>query len=432
LRHRERTLLLFGALAAGATAWAGFADGSRPERLLGPWLAGHAAFLAAAWLVLRRGARANLAVAVAIGLLPRLLLLPADPRLSEDLYRYLWDGRLVAAGENPFPRAPSDPSLSRYHDALLERLNHADVPTIYPPMAQFLFGAAARTAPKPWAWKGVLLVLEGILLLALLALLRSRGLPAERALLYYWNPLVVIESFGSGHVDLAAAAFLLLALAAIEIRRPALGGAALAAAALVKYLPLLVVPALVRRRSFAALGVAAATGAILFLPFLGAGSSLWTGLTTYLRHWEWNGSLYALVRPLFETGEAPRAILAALVAVAAVVVGWKARTLTGAALALLAAWILASPTVYPWYLVMLVALLPLHPEAGLLLFSGLVALSYAPLGAFRETGAWALPAWIPWVEYGGWAAASSVAALAAARARRYRRDAACATESTPT
>ncbi|HEU4334610.1 MAG TPA: hypothetical protein VFT32_08970, partial [Candidatus Eisenbacteria bacterium] len=117
---------------------------------------------------------------------------------------------------------------------------------------------------------------------------------------------------------------------------------------------------------------------------------------------------------------------------AAVVVGWKARTLTGAALALLAAWIVASPTVYPWYLVMLVALLPLHPEAGLLLFSGLVALSYAPLGAFRETGAWALPAWIPWVEYGGWAAASAAAAIAAARARRYRRDAACATESTPT
>lgn len=380
---------------------------------------------------MRRGARLRLPLLLAVGLLPRLLLLPLEPKLSEDVYRYLWDGRLVAEGVNPFPHAPSDPSLARYHDALLSRLNHADVPTIYPPMAQVLFGATARLAAEPWAWKATLLALEALLLLALASLLRARGLPTERLLLYFWNPLVIVESFGSGHVDLAAAAFLLFALALHERGRPGLSGAAFASAVLVKYMPLLLVPALIRRRAFRTLAVAAVAAAALFVPFLSAGSALWTGLATYLRNWEFNGSLYALLRPHFETGEPPRAILLALLAVAALVVAWRARTLTGAALLLLTAWILASPTVYPWYLVLLVALLPLHAEAGLLLFSGLVALSYAALGASRATGVWELPAWIPWVEYGGWAAASLGAALAL-RADRYRRTEACVTESTPT
>lgn len=416
--------------SAALTGAAGFADGSHAGQLLVPWLSAHACYLLAVWLVVQRGARLRTWLLIAIGILPRLLLLPSEPRLSEDLYRYLWDGRLVAEGVNPFPHAPADPALARYHDALLGRLNHADVPTIYPPMAQFLFGAAARLAAEPWAWKATLLALEALLLLGLASLLRARGQPRERLLLYFWNPLVIVESFGSGHVDLAAAAFLVFALALHERERPRLSGLAFAAAVLVKYMPLLLVPALLRRRAYGTLAVAALAAGALFLPFLGAGPALWTGLATYLRHWEFNGSLYAIARPLFESGEPPRLLLAALVAAAAPIVAWRARTLSGAALCLLAAWILASPTVYPWYLVMLVALLPLHADAGILLFSGLVALSYAALAALRATGVHELPGWIPWFEYGGWAAVAAAALLL--RARGYRRAEACATESTPT
>lgn len=423
---------MVGVASAAFTAAAGLADGSDAGRLLVPWLAAHAFYLFGAWLVVRRGARLRLPLLIAVGLLPRLVLLPAAPSLSEDVYRYLWDGRLVAEGVNPFPRAPADTTLSRYHDALLGRLNHAEVPTIYPPMAQLLFGATARVATEPWAWKATLLALEALLLLSLGALLRARGLPPERLLIYFWNPLVVVESFGSGHVDLAAAAFLLLALALHERGRRGYAGVAFAASALVKYMPLLLVPTLLRRRAFVPLAVAAAAGAALFLPFVSAGPALWTGLTTYLRHWEFNGSLYAILRPHFDTGEPPRYLMAGLLAAASIVVAWRARARSGAALALFAAWIVASPTVYPWYLVPAIALLPLHAEAGLLLFSGLVALSYASLGAARLTGVWALPSWIPWVEYGGWAAASLAAAAMAARAARYRRETACATESAPT
>jgi hypothetical protein len=75
------------------------------------------------------------------------------------------------------------------------------------------------------------------------------------------------------------------------------------------------------------------------------------------------------------------------------------------------AFLILSPTVYPWYLVPAIALLPLHPDPGLLLFSGTVALTYLPLPLYRATGVWQVPGWILWVEYGSLAAVWGMAAL---------------------
>lgn len=375
------------------------------------WGAAHAAYLAAAALALRprrpassSGARA-LAIILAIGLVPRLLLIPTAPTLSEDLYRYLWDGRLVAAGWNPFLHPPSDPAFAAWRDALYARLNHAAVPTIYPPLAQWLFALAWKLGGTPFAWKALLLALEAALVASLAWLLRRRRLPPERLLLYYWNPLVVVECYGSGHVDLAAAAFLALAIALFEGGRRARAGAALGAAVLVKVVPMLLVPALARRRAWATLAAATLLIALLYLPFRSAGTMLWEGLRIYARNWEYNGPVYAAIRPFFRNGDEPRLLLAGALAAALGVIAWRARTLSGAALASWMAFVLLSPTVYPWYLVPAIALLPLHPDPGLLLFSGTVALTYLPLPVFRATGVWTLPPWIPWVEYGSLAAA---------------------------
>lgn len=422
----------------------------RAPQLLALWLAAHAVYLLASVRVLRAPAGAApapaappapaaaprapaphaLAIVLGIGLLARALLLVSPPTLSEDVYRYLWDGRLVAAGVNPYPHAPADPALARFRDALPGRLNHPDVPTIYPPAAQLLFAAAAAVAPHPLAWKLLLLAAEGLLLLALAALLRSRGLPPERLLLYYWNPLVIVESFGSGHVDLVVAAFLLGALALEEARRSAPAGAAYALAVLTKYVPVLLVPYWLRRRRGALLLAAAGVSAALLLPFAGAGSSLWTGLAIYSRHWEWNGLAYPLLRAAGLGGDTARAALAAGLACTALAVAWRARSASGAALAGLTAFTLLSPTVFPWYLVPVAALLPLHPDAGLLVFTGLVPLSYAGLPRYAATGEWGLPSWVPWVEYG--ALLLAWAGVATRRARAQRRAAAWSTESPPT
>lgn len=346
---------------------------------------------------------------VAVGLLPRLALLGTPPNLSEDLYRYLWDGRLVAHGINPYALAPADPELAGFQDDLFHRLNHPTVPTIYPPAAQLLFAGAAALGATPLAWKTVLFLLETALLAALISLLGRRGLPRERLLLYYWNPLVIVECYGSGHVDLAAAALLLVAICLQETGRRVPAGVVFGTAIITKWIPVLLVPALIRRRAWFLLAAAALVVALSYVPFLPAGPRLWEGLRLYARHWEFNGPLYALIRPFFQTGEAPRLVLAGGLALATAAIAWRARSLSGAALATWVAFLLFSPTVYPWYLVPAIALLPLHPDAGLLVFSGTVALAYVPLAAYRATGVWRVPGWIMSVEYGAWMGAWAVA-----------------------
>ena len=353
-RHRWVLLSLGVSILICVASIARLGDlGQRTGPMLLLWGAAHALYLVAAWWVLRGAASAPRPSAVPIvllvGLLARAFMIPAAPTLSEDIYRYLWDGRLVAHGVNPFPHAPSDPALLRYHSELIHQLNHAGVPTIYPPAAQILFGAVALVSATPLAWKLALLGLEFILLVALLDLLRRRELPGERLLLYYWNPLVLVESFGSGHVDLVAAAFLVATVALYERKRTMWAGVSFALAVLTKYVPAMIIPWLIRRRAWLLLGAAAAAAAILAAPFLGAGPALTTGLRIYARHWEFNGALYHLLREAIASELQIRYILAGAGVVATLAIAWRARSASASAFASAVAFLLLSPTVFPWY-----------------------------------------------------------------------------------
>ena len=415
--------------------------GSNAHRLLLLWAIAHAAYLVAAWRALRapvthvRSSRRSLAWILGVALVARLLLIPSAPTLSEDAYRYLWDGALVRDGINPYVHAPSDPALKERRDDLFARLNHADVPTIYPPAAQLFFGAVASVRATPAALKAAYLPFEIAAWLALVTLLRRRALAPERILLFAWNPLLLVESYGSGHVDLLAAAVLVLAIALLDLGRRVPAGIAWAIASLIKYTPLLLGPTFARKRAWALLTTATLTMCLLALPFLAAKGALFHGLGAYAAQWEFNGSLFPLARAALGSGDAARLLLAALLVIAVTAISLRARSVSGAALACLTAYVIASPTVFPWYLVPLAALLPLHPDAGILAATGLVALSYIPLPHYRESGEWTLPSWIPWIEYGGWALVAGVAwlrPLVRYRARTQERREAWATESPPT
>jgi len=235
------------------------------------------------------GGRPALSLILATAVLLRAGALAAPVYLSDDIYRYIWDGRVQAAGINPYRYIPTDPQLAPLRDETvfpnINRNNYA--PTIYPPVAQMLFLAATRFGETVTAMKLVLVAVEAIGIGALLFVLRATGKPRENVLLYAWHPLPVWEIAGAGHVDAAVVAFVALALAAAVTGRRAWSGAALAAASLVKFFPLLVVPALWRpARSnlgdwrwpagFAAVIVVA------YLPYLGVGERVLGFLPTYL------------------------------------------------------------------------------------------------------------------------------------------------------
>ncbi len=232
-------------------------------------------YLAAAALVLRRSLPGRAAwVVLGCALAMRALLLPIAPPLSSDLYRYVWDGRVQAAGINPYRFVPADPHLARLRDRrVFPHVNRARTArTIYPPTAELVFRLAARLAPGVAGMKIVMLGCDLVTIAGLLRLLRLAGRPAGQVLLYAWAPMPVWEFAGNGHVDALAAALVVLALLAGAWARQGTAGALLAAAALVKFLPAAVAPAFWRRWDFRLVGAFALAAGLLYAPYLGLGA----------------------------------------------------------------------------------------------------------------------------------------------------------------
>jgi hypothetical protein len=343
----------------------------------------------------------------------RLVFLFLPPVLSTDLHRYVWDGRALLAGFNPYRHAPADPALEPLRAAApYDRLDHREVRSIYPPAAQLLFAAGA-----PGGATGVksLVVAADVAAIACLArLLRRRGLPPARALLYAWNPLVIVEVAWSGHVEPAGVALLLVGAAAIIQKRPVRGALAVAGAGLVKVLPWALLIPLWRRFPPRAVAAAAALGLAAYWPFRGAGPALASGLGEYARRWEGNGALFPVVRAAiaaldpvpwlkeaiaFLHARLPAAVpvdllypwayppalargACALLALAAAL--WVARRVADPLRAIyltIGAALLLSPTMHPWYLLWIIPWLAFFPSRAWLLLTGLAPLTYLNLGA---------------------------------------------------
>src|SRR5262249_13925226 len=172
-------------------------------------VAGLAYGLAALWLVRRPSVGvAELRGILIAAVVFRVILLPSDPTLSTDLYRYLWDGRLAVAGISPYRYAPSAPELISHRDGQgYPRPNHADWLTVYPPGAQLFFSSMARLAPNSvLGFKLAILALDLLTIGLLAGWLRDLGRPSSWILLYAWHPLVIVELAGSGHLDAIAVA----------------------------------------------------------------------------------------------------------------------------------------------------------------------------------------------------------------------------------
>jgi hypothetical protein len=147
------------------------------------------AFLALIWAAHRLAAidAAKTVGILSVAVLLRLLLLPLPPSLSDDIYRYVWDGRVVNAGHDPYRLAPEDPTLEPLRDELWRKLPHREVPTVYPPLAMGLFSIAARaSAPIP-TLKLALVLFDLVGCALLLRIAANYGIARERVIWYAWN-----------------------------------------------------------------------------------------------------------------------------------------------------------------------------------------------------------------------------------------------------
>ena len=233
-----------------------------------------AVYLAAVWLVWRAGSSRQIVLGIAaIAVLLRIPIVLAPPALSTDVYRYVWDGRVMPAGINPYRYVPADPQLAALRDPdIFPNINRADTAvTIYPPLAEAIFLAVTRVSESATAMKAAMVGFEIITFVLLVDLLTREGLPTGRVVVYAWHPLPLWEFAGSGHIDAALIALVVVALWAARGGRGGLAGLLLAGATLTKLYPAVLLPAVYRRWNWTMPAVFAAVIVVAYLPFIGVG-----------------------------------------------------------------------------------------------------------------------------------------------------------------
>jgi alpha-1,6-mannosyltransferase len=277
--------LMAGALQLHIPGTDSIGSATRANTFVGVLGVGLAVYLVAVRLI-QRTALPPRAIWIVLGIaaIMRVVLLPAPPFLSSDIYRYVWDGQVQAAGINPYRYVPADPALADLRDpAVFPLINRATYArTIYPPAAELIFAAVGRLTRTVIGMKIAMLAFEIVAVLCMLRLLAIARLPPTRILIYAWNPLVVWSFACDGHIDAAAIGLLAVALLCRAQRRDGLAGAALAAAMLVKFLPIVVAPAFVRGgRLWRPLLAGAVVMLLLYGLYISAGSHVLGFLPTY-------------------------------------------------------------------------------------------------------------------------------------------------------
>ncbi len=369
------------------------------------------AFMVAGWTVVRSAGKGVYRLAIGAALLFRVVAALGEPALSDDVYRYMWDGRVQIHGTHPYLDAPADPALEPLRDENWSRINHPEVRTIYPPLAQMFFAALAALGAGPVTIRLAVGLLDFGVVLVLAALLRRLGFPRDRVVLYAWNPLAVMETAASGHYEPLAVLLVLVGLVTMIGKQAARSAAAVAGAIQAKLVPIVLLPAFVRRWRVREIAVFAAVIVALALPYALTGPAIGAGLFDYAERWERNAFAFHFVFAAIDALD-PTPVLKDALATLKDRLGERAlpwdwlyrhvwpQHLARAVMALAAfAWILSLafrqgldvtrecylvlagvllllPTMHPWYVLWVLPLAALYLSRGWLLFAALVPLSY--------------------------------------------------------
>ncbi len=331
----------------------------------------------------------------------RVLLLLAPPQLSDDYFRFIWDGRLVARGFNPYLYLPNTivNAVPGLDDLLLQLLNSPGYYTVYPPFNQLLFGLAAVLSPDDIAgtvvWLRIPILLADIGSIWLMVkLLKHLGKNPDLALLYGLNPLVILEITGNLHYEGVMVFFVLLAGWLAVRNRIALAGGAMGLAIATKLLPLMLLPLVIRWLGWCRGGlfcmISLAVVAVLFVPFFSQElvQNLFSSLNLYFQKFEFNASVYYLLRWLgfrllgYNAVALIGPMLSVITLAGVLWLSWRGGpgsvpVLPMRVLLILTLYFALATTVHPWYLTTLVAAAVFVPVRYPLLWSGMTMLSYA-------------------------------------------------------
>ncbi len=357
--------------------------------------------------------------AIMLGLIFRISTLFSFPELSDDIYRFIWDGNLILNGHNPYLYLPSEISSqfeTGFMSVLFANMNSPDYYTVYPPLCQFIFSAGSFLGHEDLYLsslfiKTFIFLAECGSILLIVRLLEMKGLDKNLVSLYALNPLVIVELSGNAHFEGIMIFYLLMGFYFLEKKNLMLGGIAIGLAVSVKLLPILIIPFLPKilgwRNAIITSILIICIPVLLFIPF--ADSALipqfFSSLDLYFRKFEFNASIYYLVKNIYLQivgynridilGPVLALASSAMILVYAFILQ-KRKDLFIALMIALSIYFFFGTTIHPWYLTTLCALAVFANKKYVFIWSGLAVLSYWTYGnpEFKESNVLLL------IEYG--------------------------------
>ena len=346
---------------------------------------------------------------IGASLLYRTALLFSVPALSDDFYRFVWDGRLLAAGHHPFAEVPSfymshPVAIPGINEELFDQLNAKDTFTSYPPFSQFIFWLSVKLSNGSlygavFTMKIIILGFEAATLWIFPRVLRQFQLPETRTLFYALNPLVILELTGNLHFEGIMIFFLLCGIILLKRKQYHWSALAYALSICTKLIPLILVPILIRqlgwRKSILFGAMTAAFTFMLSLPLLNAEmvDGLFTSLGYYFQRFEFNASIYYLIRGVgyaifgFNIIAYAGPVLAIIAAILILTISFRNlplaisadadRALFQRILWCLFIYFISVTILHPWYIITLLAISILTPYRFTLVWTGAIFLTYA-------------------------------------------------------
>lgn len=344
---------------------------------------------------------------IGAGIFFRLILLWLSPIASDDLNRYLWDGRVMTNGINPYRYAPNDPALNFLHTTSLpQSVNFPAMKSIYPPFAQLIFFCANKLFGESYTgFKLLLLFFEISTIILLLYLLKEIKKPLYYVSLYALCPLPIMQFMVDGHVDSIGIPLLVLSLL-MFFKRKRLGFYITSGLSIsTKLVSAMILPftiddlekSYLKKVLFAIIPLA--VFALSYLPFVTNGVFPFESLGTFTTNWAFNGSAFSLFFSFIPNNQKARILCAALFLLFGMYLFFSKKETSQKIYLIFFAFFILSPTVHPWYICWLAAILPICFNWSGMTFVCLINLANFVVINYKLKGIWQMDSSVLWIEY---------------------------------
>ncbi len=353
-----------------------------------------------AWLSFpdRLSTRQKIGLILFISLLARIFMMGVP--VSDDVYRYLWEGKIIAAGESPYQYPADHAHYEAHRDYYWEGMNHKDKLTAYPPLAELMFAGMSNVSYSPWAFKILFILADLCVVWVLLSFLKRRGADVRTALLYAFNPLTLFAIAGEAHFDVLMILAIMLSVLCAEKKAFIWAWLWLGVAIQIKIIAVILIPLYLLRchwRNAWWLLIPLVLPSLYFLDTL---PSLFQGLWVFGGTNAFNGPIHGPIDYLFD-GNITWAsrIVFVLFGLISLWILWAVKAPVKAAYFLVASLVLLSPVVHYWYVLWIIPFVVLYPGLSWLVLSFTSGAYFMSTFSVENGEDWSLPVWAMWVTW---------------------------------